>query len=216
MTFDMPKTGTWEQRGGWVVTRLMSDCGLTPEQAAGIVGNLGFESGEFKSLHEIGQPEGLGGYGWAQWTGTRRVSFLDWCKAHNLDWRSDEANYGYLLAELNTTQAKSLAQVKKTTTTETAVFTFGYWFERPRGTTETYLPGYASRVAYALRALAGAQAPPPDIPDVPDAPAGVISAFDRLRAIQVILGVKPDADFGKNSRAVFNAVLRAANQRGIE
>jgi hypothetical protein len=212
MTFDMPKTGTWEQRGGWVVRRLMSDCGLTIEQAAGIVGNIGFESGKFQSLHEIGQPEGSGGYGWAQWTASRRVSFLDWCKAHNLDWRSDEANYGYLLAELNTTQAKSLAQVKKTSTVEAAVFTFGYWFERPRGTTKTYLPGNAERLKYAQRALAGATAPPV----VPTVPNDVVTPWDRLKAIQVILGVKPDGDFGENSWAAMNAVLEAANQPGIE
>lgn len=94
--FDMPAAGPnvgWEERGGWVVSALCEDYGLTKEQAAGIVGNLGFESGGFQHLHEIGQPEGLGGYGWGQWTAVRRETFLAFCKQAGLPWQSDEANF---------------------------------------------------------------------------------------------------------------------------
>ena len=183
----------------WMV-RLMTDLSLTAAQAAGILGNLAFESGEFKSLHEIGQPVGKGGYGVAQWTGPRRAQFLDWCKSHEMDWTSDEANYGFLIEELLSTQAKSLAQLRKATAVEAAVFTFGYWFERPGGTTKDHLPGYDARLGYALRALSGV--------DLPQQPVSVVNAIDRIKAIQVVLGVKPDGAFGPNSRAALDALLR--------
>ncbi len=208
---------SWGQRGGAVVRRLMADLGLTAEQAAGIVGNLGFESGGFNSLHEIGQPEGRGGYGWAQWTADRRVAFMDWCKAHNLAWTSDEANYGYLLAELHTTQAKSLEQVKKTTTVEAAVFTFGYWFERPGGTTEDHLPGYDGRLKYAKDALAGIAPEPPKPAPVGKPPVKVeraVKAFNksaaRLQTVLQEIGFytgKVDGDWGPLSRKALLAYV---------
>ncbi len=98
--FDMPDAShTWEERGGWLVKRLAADFNLQPFQAAGIVGNLGFESVGLTKLREIGQSEGRGGYGWGQWTADRRKTFLAYAMAHGLDWRSDEANYDYLAAE---------------------------------------------------------------------------------------------------------------------
>src|SRR5678816_1368756 len=106
----------WPARGAKVLADLQRDFGLTREQAAGIVGNIGFESTGFTQLHEIGQPEGRGGYGWAQWTADRRVTFFDYCREKGLDWTSDEANYGYLCEELRDPemQAHSLEQLRKT------------------------------------------------------------------------------------------------------
>src|SRR4051812_39577374 len=102
-TLDMPATGTWEQRGGWVVLALMRDLGLASEQAAGLVGNLGYESKSFTELQEDtpSVPGSRGGTGWAQWTGPRRVKFEVWCTAHGLAPTSDAANYGFLVEELN-------------------------------------------------------------------------------------------------------------------
>jgi hypothetical protein len=181
---------------------LQADLGLTPAQAAGIMGNLGFESGGFEELHELGQPEGQGGYGAAQWTGSRRVQFMAWCNSRGLAWTSDEANYGFLIHELTTSHAGSLVHLKKTTTIQSATFTFGYWFEAPAGTTETHLPGYAERLAYAKRALAAPAAGPAPAPDSEPA----ISAIDRIKAIQVILGVHPDGSFGPISEAALTAL----------
>ncbi len=187
--------------------RLQSDLGLTAAQAAGIMGNLGFESGGFEELRELGQPEGQGGYGAAQWTGPRRVQFLAWCDTHNLGWTSDEANYGFLLNELHSTQASSLAYLKQTTAVESATFTFGYWFEAPGGTRPGHLPGYAERLDYAKRALALAAAPAPTPTPSPTPAPAAITRFDRIKAIQVILGVRPDGSFGPNSRAALAALM---------
>jgi len=201
---------TWQERGGAVVRNLMVDLGLKDFQAAGLVGNLGFESGGVTKLHEIGQPEGKGGYGWAQWTGTRHTTFFAWCDQHGLDWQSNEGNYTYLLHELNGVYHITLDALRKTSTLEDAVFSVGQTYERPGGTTPTHLPGYDSRLKYAQEALAGVGTPAPTPGAVDD-----ITPFDRIKALQVVLQVKPDGAFGRNSRASLNELLRAASQPGI-
>lgn len=115
-----------------VMRDLMGDFGLTDEQTAAILGNLGHECAGFTILHEIGQPEGKGGYGWAQWTGPRRESFFKWCKANsNLDWQSDEANYGYLKFELQHDEKASIAALRKVQGIEKCTTVFLQEFERP-------------------------------------------------------------------------------------
>lgn len=155
--FDMPGPGhSWEERGGWMVKRLAADLGISLIQAAGIVGNLGFESAGLTKLHEVGQPAGRGGYGWGQWTADRRVTFLAYCAGRGLDWHSDEANYGYLLTELRGAYKHTVAHLHGVMTLEAAVFSVGQTYERPGGTTATLLPGYDGRLSYGKRALAAA------------------------------------------------------------
>jgi hypothetical protein len=157
--FDMPPApASFEARGGWLVNRLAAEFGLTLAQAAGIVGNLGYESAGFKALQEMKPAvEGSrGGYGWAQWTGPRRRAFEKWSAENNLKPAADEANYGFLLAELRGSHRATIRDVKKTETLSGAVFSVGQTYERPGGTTATHLPGFDGRLRYAERALAGA------------------------------------------------------------
>src|ERR1700693_3276380 len=141
-----------KERGGAVLGFLVRDFGLTPEQAAGIVGNLGGESG-LKAINERVPmvPGSRGGFGWAQWTASRRVNFEQWCDNNNLDYASDEANYGFLVYELRGSQAHVIEQLKKTTTVEAAVYTVEVIFERPSDPEG----GLASRNDFANRALDG-------------------------------------------------------------
>lgn len=155
--FSMPSAGsTFEARGGWVAHQLAIELNLTLPQAAGIVGNLGFESGGFRKLQEIKPLAGRGGYGWAQWTGPRRRAFEAFCADHELEPSSDEANFSFLIEELTGSYAKCVEHLRNIPTLEGAVFHFGVDFERPAGTTATHLPGYDSRLSYAKRALTGA------------------------------------------------------------
>ncbi len=184
--FDMPDTTrTFEERGGWLVKRLSADFGLLPYQAAGIVGNLGFESGGFKELQEIAPQGGRGGYGWAQWTGPRRVAFEQFCAANSLKPSSDEANYSYLVVELRGDYKHTIAAVKQTGTDADAVFSVGQTYERPGGTTATFLPGFDERLRYARRALTGAGSGPsvPGQPK-PDTAGPVVVA---VKALQIAL-----------------------------
>lgn len=108
------------------VPRLEMDLGITREQACGIFGNLGTETGGFTALQEI-KPTvagSRGGYGWMQWTGPRRKKYEAWCKTTGKNPADDEANYQYLVLETKTDEAHSLSQLKKTTTVEAATETF--------------------------------------------------------------------------------------------
>lgn len=88
--------------------RYMSDLvgqGYSPEQAAGIVGNLAHESGNFKFHEELEENSyGTKGLGHLQWTNAggdnRRDTFEQYAKANKLDPKSYEANSRYLLHEL--------------------------------------------------------------------------------------------------------------------
>jgi Phage tail lysozyme len=186
--FDMPPSSAgWPVRAGWLVMAFTRDLNLGEAfRAGGIVGNMGFESGRLKQLREIGQPDGSGGYGWGQWTASRRVTFLRYASDNNLDWRSDEANYGYALAELSGTipgaNYRHVVQaLMQTTTLEDAVFSVGETYERPGGTTADNLPGEDSRDICGREAMAGyaglmAAVPLSATPDIPPVKPAVVHA----------------------------------------
>lgn len=160
MSFDMPSgVGvTFEKRGGWVVNALAKKYGLTLNQAAGPVGNLGYESAGFKALQEVAPmvAGSRGGYGWAMWTGPRRRAFEAWCRARSLKMSSDEANYGFLCHEMDGTHAYCLGPLRRESALERCVFVWGRDYEAPAGTTHDHLPAFDDRLKYARRALAGA------------------------------------------------------------
>jgi len=184
-------TASFEARGGWVLTHLAKEFTLTTEQASGIVGNLGGESG-LKAVQEIENRGDRGGYGWAQWTGPRRVAFENWCAAQNLDVASDEANYRYLVVELHTTQLHAIAQLQKTTTVEAAVFTFEAIFERPANLQS----GLAARTAFARQAIAGSIVPPEPVPVPAPIPTPVVvdAQIEILNKIWTWCQLNPQVD----------------------
>lgn len=134
--------------------RLMRDLGLTEFQAAGLLGNLGHESGGFQTLQER-RPAvkgSRGGWGLAQWTGPRRRAMEAWCRARQVDRADPEANYGYLCAELRGSEAAALLALRRTATLESATETFCALFERPG------IVALDSRLAWSRRALAAIRA----------------------------------------------------------
>lgn len=143
------KGSTFDQKAPGIIGRLQEDFNLTKDQAAGIVGNLGHESGGFRHMQELRPtvPGSRGGFGWAQWTGPRRRQFEAWSKEKGLDPTSDEANYGFLKHELQTTERKSLAAVRGTDNARDATIAFENAFER------SGVKAYGSRLAYSQRAL---------------------------------------------------------------
>lgn len=199
-SFDMPASGLWTERAGWVVRALMRDLNLTDFQAAGLVGNLGYESGRFTAFHEDGKPDGKGGYGWAQWTASRRVSFFNWCADSGLPPRSDEANYGYLTWELKNTYRSTVNALARCGTLAAATWSVGQTFERPAGTTPDHLPGYDERLARAEEALAGANVVKPPNEPVVDLIAPLEHAIRTAQSLLVAAGEKPgdvDGRWGK-------------------
>lgn len=207
----MPPTGTWEVRAGWVVNQLVADLKLKDFQAAGLVGQFGVESIEFTTLHERGQPEGKGGYGWAQWTGTRHNDFLNWCDANRLDWRSDEANYGYLVYDLKHGYKGLLAKLKKTKTLEDATHLAHREYETPQEVLDGTETSYPLRLRYAQRALAGASGQTPQPPPLLVSNAlteALLIQASVTRIIQHELGLVVDGDYGSATRAAVRAYLK--------
>ena len=130
---------------------LSKDFGLTPEQAAGVVGQLGHESGGFGTLQEVSPtvPGSRGGYGYAQWTGPRRKAFEEYAATNGLDPASYDANYGFLKRELSQTPEGSvLKSLVAAPDAMTAGRVFTDQFLRPG------IPGYDSRDQWTQRALA--------------------------------------------------------------
>lgn len=76
--------------------------GFTPESASAVAGSAHYESAGFTADTEF-EPNAYGtrGRGWIQWTGIRRTNFEAFAKKNNLDPKSDEANYRFLLYELS-------------------------------------------------------------------------------------------------------------------
>jgi hypothetical protein len=212
--FKLP-AGGWEVQAGAVVNGLVADLKLKDFQAAGLVGGFGVESVEFTKLHEIGQPEGQGGYGWAQWTGTRRNAFLNWCDANSLDWKSDEANYGYLIYDLTHGYKGFLAKLKRTKTIEDSTHLAHREYETPQEVLDGTETSYPKRLRYAQRALAGAGGQPTPAPtptpgpiDRTDLEQALLAQAAITRIIQHALGLKIDGDYGSATREAVRAYLK--------
>lgn len=119
---------------------LIRDYGLTPTQAAGILGNFMWESGGVNIPPNVnegpkpGPPLFKGGYGWAQWTGSRQRTFIRFATdngymANSFVDATDAADYAYLANELATGYKSTIPQLKKTTTTDDAVRSFESTYE---------------------------------------------------------------------------------------
>lgn len=133
-----------------VIASLQHDLGLTKEQAAGVVGNLGVESGGFTQYAEAG---GRGpGVGWAQWTSRdRKAGFLRYAAQHHIDPRSPEASYGYLVEEMQKPEfRKYLSALRAAKTPEEAAMITQQMYERP-GIPHTERRLQMARQAYAMR-----------------------------------------------------------------
>lgn len=155
--------GDFDTKAASIIPRLAADLNLSPEQAAGIVGQLGHESEGLQAINERNPlvPGSRGGFGWAQWTGPRRRQFEQFAQSQGLDPSSDEANYAFLLNELqNTPEGAVLADLRQAPDAQTAGRVFTDKFLRPG------IPGYGSRSKWtdrALMAYQGAAGRPPAI-----------------------------------------------------
>jgi hypothetical protein len=210
---DAFQLSTWEERGGEYVRRLVDDLTFTPEQAAGIVGNLGYESRGFDALQEEAPmvPGSRGGFGVAQWTASRRREFEAWCKTRLFDASSDIANYGFLVHELRGAYKGFASRLRQTVSLEEACRLTHKEYETPSDVLDgSYRSGLA-RLDWARRALAGAQGAPP-------APVAAVDTLEDIKAIQAILArsgrytAAIDGLFGPRSRNALSDLLAAAGQ----
>lgn len=182
-----------------VMADLCRDFDLSVEDAAAILGNIGHECAGFAKLQEIRPviPGSRGGFGWAQWTGPRRVAFETWCKRKGLEPSSDRANYSFLFRELKGYEdepaLKAIKAVKAASGLSDKVIAFERAFLRAG------IKHYDSRLKWAQKALAAWNAgyvpPPPDIEPVdeknaPDAKVKLLlgAIVAALAALATYLG----------------------------
>ena len=117
--------------------------GLSPAQAAGIVGNLQQESNI--------DPNAPGG-GIAQWIGDRWTNLVNFAAANGTSPNDFQTQLNFLWQELNTSESGSLTALRQTNDPAAAAQSFSDNFERP-GT-----PMMQNRIQYAQNAMAGAPA----------------------------------------------------------
>jgi hypothetical protein len=143
----MTAIGSFSQAAPRIMETLIRTLGIGKDDAAAILGNLGHETGGFQHLQELRPTAGRGGYGIAQWTGPRRVAFERWAAARGLSQDSLEANTGFLLHELQTTEAQSLVALRNAGSLWDKTVAFETAFERAG------IKAHASRYKWAQRAL---------------------------------------------------------------
>lgn len=147
--------------------RMMQDYSLTDFQAAGVIGNFVVETGTERLSPDInegdltgGPPKFDGGYGWAQWTGGRQRSFIEFAvdrKYMESDKVSatDAANYAYLNEELASSESKTIPALKATKNLEEAVRAWEEVFERAG------IPNNSKRIEEGKKVLAALEGTTP-------------------------------------------------------
>jgi Phage tail lysozyme len=124
--------GLFQAKAPGIMRNLIRDLGLSATQAAAILGNIGWECRGFKQLQEQNPVMGgRGGLGWCQWTASRRIDFEKWLAQQGVNYQDDDANYGFLLKELRTTQSPSISSIRSAGDIATATSEFMRVFERP-------------------------------------------------------------------------------------
>lgn len=115
----MPARGVFQSKAGHVVAALMRDFNLTPAQSASIVGNWGVECPGLQPQNErtcsgagVNPNVARCGFGWAQWTNSRRVNFFQFVNSRRMDPFSEQSNYAFAVHELSTAYGGLLAQLR--------------------------------------------------------------------------------------------------------
>ncbi|NYT76656.1 hypothetical protein H0A71_06600 [Alcaligenaceae bacterium] len=140
----------FDQLAPQIIKRLSSDLKLTPQQAAGIVGQLAYESDGLQAINERAPtvPGSRGGFGWAQWTGPRRKQFEQFAQQHKMSIEDPETNYGFLLHELTgTPESRVLDSIRGAQDAQTAGKLFTDKFLRPG------VPAYDKRASWTEKAM---------------------------------------------------------------
>jgi murein DD-endopeptidase MepM/ murein hydrolase activator NlpD len=143
----------------------MKDYGLTAEQASGIVGNIMREGGGQDIFSDYNERLGIagdghgpprlvipgvntGGYGWVQWTGSRKTEFVNYAVKNgyvasaNVSF-NDAANYAFLKYELTGAYKSSISALKTKSSPSAAAVSFEATFE------SAGVPANAERIKFA-------------------------------------------------------------------
>ncbi len=107
--------------------RVMQDYGYTPEQSAGIVGNLIHES----NLNTGAVGDSGASFGIAQWNGDRLKGLENFAAAQGSDSRNFDTQLDYIHHELQTSESGAGQALRQAKDVESATKVFSEHFERP-------------------------------------------------------------------------------------
>jgi hypothetical protein len=120
-----------EQAFNWFISEVGG--GYSAERAAGIVGNLMAESGNFADDVISAQRRGDNGqaHGIAQWHPARWNPFLDWCNRNGQDAYTLAAQLRWVTLELDSTESGAKSALENVSTPDHAAISFMRRYERP-------------------------------------------------------------------------------------
>jgi hypothetical protein len=216
----------FNERAGDIMGRLQNELGLTKEQAAGVVGNLAHESGDFKQMQERKPISGRGGLGYGQWTASRRVDFEKFLAERGKDAFDHDANVDFLVQELKThDNGRTIARLRETTDLAGATRAIHQHYERSADTMAE--PGqryhgrfrpYQSapeRLSGAERAMKAADFGPAPQPMLGEKGRGPVSSSDADPR-----GLVTQAQAGTRNQKIDNTLLQqlsgAAEETGLQ
>jgi len=130
------------------VFRFLRGKGLSPAQAAGVVGSLQQESG--KGLSPTAQNPSSGAYGIGQWLGGRKSALMSQPNPASL-----RTQLNHLWSELQGPERGALAKIKQAHTLADAASAWTWGFERP-GRAEANVPARVSNAQAVFKRLHGA------------------------------------------------------------
>jgi hypothetical protein len=117
--------------------------GMSPAQAAGVVGNLLQES----KLNSGAQNKAEGAYGFAQWRGSRLTDLQNFAASRGKSIDDANTQLDFIMHELNGKEKKAGQMLLASNTAEEAAYNFGKYYERPKTVEQ-------SRMNWAAQTLA--------------------------------------------------------------
>ncbi|MBF6223410.1 hypothetical protein IU479_35690, partial [Nocardia abscessus] len=129
---------------------LISKYGLTPAQAAGIVGNMKVESGFNTAAYNPRE----GAIGLCQWLGGRRQNLERFAAARGkpvTDWKTQ---VDFMMSELRTNESGAYGHLRAAQTPAAAAAVFDQYYERSSGAARGQRIAYANSLAAAMRNVA--------------------------------------------------------------
>lgn len=118
---------TVRDNGLFAIKHFVEKGGMTPEQAAGVVGNLIQES----QLNPLVKPNHLGTFGIAQWLGERKVNFFNWAGENKRNKWDLETQLDYILHEMAGPEKKAMKMLQGSKDVTSAVKNIRDYYERP-------------------------------------------------------------------------------------
>lgn len=111
------------------IRRFLLNHGLTPAQAAGVMGNIEVESGFNPGTYNSGE----GAIGIVQWEGGRRSALQQFAAARGTSETDLETQLEFMWHEWQTSEAAAFRQIKSSTTASQAAAADDQYYERSSG-----------------------------------------------------------------------------------